>query len=144
MNDPEENTRVRRPLRSVGAVLAGLLADVVLSMGTDTALHATGIYPPWFQPMADHLWVLALGYRVGFTVVGGYLTARLAPARPMRHVVVLLGIGTVLGVLGVLVNWNKGPEFGPHWFSLGIVATGVPSTWLGGVLHVRLTARRKQ
>lgn len=93
--------------------------------------------------MADHLWVLALAYRIVFAVAGGYVTARLAPTRPMRHVLVLLIIGTVLGLLGVLSSWNKGPEYGPLWFSLGIVITCVPSTWLGGLLHAKRIALAK-
>jgi hypothetical protein len=36
-----------RSLRSVAAVLAGLLAIIVLSLGTDVVLHALSIYPPW-------------------------------------------------------------------------------------------------
>jgi peptidoglycan/LPS O-acetylase OafA/YrhL len=128
-------------LRSIGAVLAGLLANFALSGGTDAGLHATGIYPPMFQPMADHLWALALTYRVVFAVVGGFLTARLAPTQPMRHVMALGGIGTVLGVLSVLATWNKGPEFGPHWFSMCVTITGLPCTVLGGVLHARRIAR---
>jgi uncharacterized membrane protein required for colicin V production len=66
-------------LRSIGAVLAGVVAVIVLSLGTDVVLHATGIYPPWFQPMAGGLWVLALGYRIVYGVAGGYIAARLAP-----------------------------------------------------------------
>ncbi|MFN7022385.1 MAG: hypothetical protein ACK4WH_13795 [Phycisphaerales bacterium] len=143
MNAPATTTQPRRVLRSVGAVMAGLVANIVLSGATDAALHATGIYPPMFRPMADQLWALALAYRVVFAVVGGFLTARIAPARPMRHVLVLLGIGAALGVLGALANWNKGPEFGPHWFSIGIVVTGAASTWLGGVLYADQRARMK-
>lgn len=145
MSEVPTNKEPRRVLRSVVAVLAGLLANIVFSGSTDFAMHATGVYPPMFQPMDDHLWVCALTYRIVFAVVGGVLTARLAPTGPMRHVWVLAGIGAVLGLLGVLFTWNKGPEFGPHWFSLGIVATGVPSTWLGGVLHARaLLARNRE
>lgn len=33
-------------LRSIAAVLAGLLAVIILSLGTDIALHATGVFPP--------------------------------------------------------------------------------------------------
>ena len=140
MNDAQTTTSSGLMRRSIGAVVAGILANVVLSMGTDAALHASGIYPRWFTPMADHLWALALAYRIVFAVVGGYLTARLAPTRPTRHVLVLLIIGSVLGLLGVLSGRNKGPEYGPFWFSLGIVIAGVPFTWLGGLLHARRIA----
>ena len=41
-----ETRRPRRMLRRIGAVLADLLAIVIISTATDTALHATGVYPP--------------------------------------------------------------------------------------------------
>jgi len=66
-----ETQSPRRMLRSIGAVLAGVLAVIILSLGTDIILHASGIYPPWFQPMADGLWVLALAYRIVYGVAGG-------------------------------------------------------------------------
>lgn len=124
-------------LRSVLAVVAGVLAVFILSLVTDVVLHATGIYPPWFQPMADALWVFALAYRIVYGIAGGYVTAWLAPARPMTHVIVLGAVGFVLSILGVAANWNKGPEFGPKWFSLALVATALPCAWLGGKLRVK-------
>jgi len=50
-------------LRRLGAVLAGLVTLAVLSLGTDVALHASGCYPPWGEPMADALF-LATAYRI--------------------------------------------------------------------------------
>jgi len=54
----------RRVLRRIGAVLAGMILIVMLDIGLDVIMHATGIYPPWFQPMASGLWLLAIGYRM--------------------------------------------------------------------------------
>ena len=45
--------------------------------------------------MSHALFVLAFSYRAVFDVFGCYLTARLAPARPMLHAMVLGGIGLV-------------------------------------------------
>jgi hypothetical protein len=42
--DVSETHRPRRMLRSIGAVLAGLLAIIILSSATDIALHATGVF----------------------------------------------------------------------------------------------------
>jgi hypothetical protein len=140
MSEPATTTLPRRVLRSVGAVFAGLLANIVLSGAIDAALYATGIYPARPEPMADHLWALALTYRVVFAVVGGFLTARLAPARPMRHAMVLGGIETVLSVPFVLVNWNK-PEFGPHWFAISVAITALPCAAFGGWLYATRIAR---
>jgi hypothetical protein len=78
----------RRLLRSTGAVLLGFVTVVVLSLGTDQVLHLLQVYPPWGQPMHDPgLNLLALSYRIVYTVLGGYITARFAPRNPMRNAV---------------------------------------------------------
>ena len=77
--------RPRRIGRSIGAVLAGALASIVLSIGTDAALRRTGIFPPLGQPMNDALLLLATAYRTVYGVAGSYIAARLAPDRPMAH-----------------------------------------------------------
>ncbi len=118
--------------KTIGVVLVGFLVVVVLSLGTDVVLHATGIYPPWFQPMSQGLWVLALAYRVVYGILGGYVTARLAFLRPMAHALWLGMLGTLLSIIGVAMHWNKGPEFGPKWFNLALVATAIPCSLIGG------------
>lgn len=129
-----ETHHPRRVLRSIGAVLAGFFAVIILSLATDVVLHATGIYPPWFQPMADGLWILATVYRIVYGVAGGYITARLAPDRPMAHALALGLAGLALSIAGVAANWNKGPEYGPKWFSLAVIAMAIPCAWVGGRL----------
>lgn len=136
-----ETQHPRRTLRSIGAVLAGVLTVIVLSLGTDVVLHATGIYPPWFQPMADALWVLALAYRIVYGIAGGYIAARLAPNRSMAHALALGVVGLALSIAGVAANWNKGREYGPKWFSLALIATALPCAWIGGVIRLRARAK---
>ncbi|WP_246136995.1 MULTISPECIES: hypothetical protein [Myxococcus] len=134
----------RRVARSVGAVLAGLLVNALLSTGTDAVLHATGIYPPVGQPMSDALFGLATAYRVVFGILGFYVTARLAPDRPMRHVLWLGVVGLALSTLGAVATWGKGPEFGPTWYPLLLIATVMPCAWVGGRLgEARLSAARR-
>src|SRR6266571_5637153 len=108
----------RHVLRSLGAVLAGVISIVVVSLATDVVLHATGIYPPWFQPMADPLWVLALAYRLVYNTAGCYLAARLAPSKPMAHALIVGLVGLISSIVGVAMHWNAGPEFGPKWFAI--------------------------
>lgn len=124
----------RRILRSAGAVLAGLLFIIIITTATDALLHATGIFPPWGQPMSDSLFLLALAYRIVYGVAGGYLTARLAPDQPVKHAVVLGVIGFVLSLGGTVATWNRGPEFGPKWYSLALMVIAIPTAWLGGKL----------
>ncbi len=131
-------------LKSIAAVLAGILLVVILSLGTDILMHATGIFPPWFQPMSTALWLLATAYRIVYGIAGGYITARLAPDRPMRHAVILGLIGLVMSIAGAAGTLNKGPEFGPTWYPLSLVVTALPCAWLGGKLFVSKLHSRAQ
>ena len=129
-------------LRSIGAVFGGVVTVIVLSLATDVILHATGIYPPWFQPMADALWVLALAYRIVYGVLGGYVAARFASNQQMKHALIVGFIGLALTIVGVAMHWNKGPEFGPKWFNLGLVFTALPCAWAGGRLAIARPRRQ--
>jgi hypothetical protein len=129
-----ETERPRR-LQSVWAVLAGLLAVIFVTTVTDAALHATGVFPPFGQPMADALFMLATAYRVVYGVAGGYVAARLAPHGPVRHAVAVGVIGSLLGAAGAVATWERGPAFGPKWYSLAVIAIAVPSAWVGGILR---------
>ncbi len=120
--------------RSVGAVVAGFAVIVALSLGTDQVLHILKVYPPWGEPMAGVLFVVATAYRVVYTLLGGYITARLAPHAPVRHALILGLAGLVAGILGVIANIAK-PELGPLWYSIAVAVTGPPCAWLGGVLY---------
>ena len=124
----------RSILRSVGAVVAGLLFVIIITTATDAVMHATGIFPPWGQPMSDSLFLLAFAYRIVYGVAGGYLTALLAPGKPLKHALVLGVIGFVLSVAGAAATWNRGPEFGPKWYPLALIVIAIPTAWLGGKL----------
>jgi hypothetical protein len=126
----------RRPLRSAGALFAGLIVDFVLSLGTDVVLHASGVFPPWGQTMADSLFALAFGYRLVFNAASGYVTARLAPDRPLGHALALGCVGLVLSLVGVVLTLTKGPELGPLWYPIAIAASALPCAWVGGRLFV--------
>ena len=129
-----ETRHPRRRLRSIGAVLAGLLFVIIITTITDAILHATGIYPPWGLPMADSLFLVAFAYRIVYGIAGGYITARLAPHRPMMHALILGLLGLVLSLLGALATWNRGPEFGPKWYPISLVVIAIPTAWIGGKL----------
>lgn len=128
--------RPRRRGRSILAVLAGFVVIFVLSLGTDQILHATGIYPPWGQTMSDSLFDLATAYRILYGVFGCWVAARLAPARPMAHAMVLGVIGLVLSLAGLVVAQKQGPELGPLWYSIAIVAIALPCAWAGGWIRL--------
>jgi surface polysaccharide O-acyltransferase-like enzyme len=130
-----ETHRPRRILRSIGAVLAGLFVIIILSSATDMALHASGIFPPFGQPMADGLFLLATAYRIVYGVAGSYLAARLAPDRPMQHALALGVVGLAISIAGAAATWNAGPTFGPKWYPLAVIAIALPCAWAGGRLR---------
>jgi hypothetical protein len=127
-----------RGFRSVGAILAGLFFNAFLSSATDMLLVAVGVFPPlrdFGNPAAygDSLLLLALIYRTLFGVLGCYVTARLAPSRPMTHAIALGCIGLTVGVIGAVVAW----ETWTHWYSLAIIAVTLPSAWIGARIYQR-------
>lgn len=120
--------------RSLAAIAGGFFAAAIVTTLVDGVLHATGVFPPLdAPPMSRGLFALAFAYRVGFDIGGGWLTARLAPNRPMLHAKVVGGIGLVLSTAGAVAMWHAGPA----WYSLGNIAIALPCPWFGGWWFVR-------
>ena len=121
-------------IRSIGAVLAGLVTIFATHIGTDQVMHELKIFPPLGEPMNDpSLNALALAYRCVFSVLGCYITARLAPRSPMAHALALGGIGVLLSGAGYFAT--KDMNLGPSWYPLSLVASSLPCAWLGGMLY---------
>jgi len=130
-----ETRAPRRLGRSIRAVLAGIAACVVLSLGTDMLLHVAGVFPALGQPMSDQLFLLATAYRVVYNIAGSYIAARLAPDRPMTHALWLGAVGMVVCAVGAVATWNKGPAFGAHWYPVALIVLAMPCAWAGGLLQ---------
>ena len=134
----------KKIFKSIGAVLAGFILTLILTRGLDILLESTGIFPS-VEEQQKHgfniLWmnILAIIYRVVFTIIGGYVTAKLAPSKPMKHVLILGIIGTIIAIIGNIVVANI-PEMAnvlPLWFSIALVITAFPSIWIGGKLATK-------
>ncbi len=119
--------------KSIGAVLAGIVVGAVLSIGTDLALAALHVFPP-LGSTAFLPWMLAVAlvYRCVYTFASGYLTAMLAPQRPMRHVIILGIVGILVSSAGVVAGW----KLSEHWYPIALVVIALPCAWLGGRLRV--------
>jgi hypothetical protein len=126
----------KNTLRSTGAVVAGALAGIILSIGTDMLLRSASIFPALGQSMSNSLFLLATAYRAVYGVGGAYITARLAPTRPMLHALVLGALGFAASAVGAIVTWNSVPSLGPHWYPLALSALAIPPAWLGGKLRL--------
>jgi uncharacterized membrane protein len=126
--------------KSIWAIVAGVLFVIAVTTLVDIVLHAIGVYPPLNQPIDDKGALLATAYRVVISVAGAWLTARLAPDKPVQHALMLGYVGVVLGLIALAVTWNKG--LGPRWYPVALVVLAIPQCWAGGKLY-ELQARRQ-
>jgi len=120
-------------LKSIGAIIAGFALGAILSIVTDFLLEKLGIISrDNFKQTSVILICLVIIYRFIFNVTGCYLTAKLAPNNPMKHVIIIGIIGTVLSILGSLAMWDKAIPF----YNIAIILISFPSAWLGGKLFL--------
>ena len=126
--------------RSIAAVAGGFLVTAVLSTAMDAVMHGTSVFPPMGQAMSDGLYLWAAAYRAAFTVLGGYVTARLAPRAALRHAVILAFIGVLAATAGTVATWNLGPEFGPKWYPISLIVTALPCVLAGAWIVTRSDA----
>jgi hypothetical protein len=84
--------------------------------------------------MSDKLFLIATIYRTVYAILGSYITARLAPDRPMAHALIGGIIGLILGSVGAAATWSR-TELGPHWYPLALVVTALPCASIGGKIR---------
>jgi hypothetical protein len=89
----------RRIGRSTLAILAGSILVVILSIATDLLMHSIGLRPQLGQAMSDRILAVATIYRSVYSILGGYIAARLAPYQPMLHALWGGVIGFVLAII---------------------------------------------
>ena len=93
--------------------------------------------------MADSLLALATVYRTAYSVLGAYVTARLAPSSPMFHALIGALIGIGVSTIGAIVTWNAGPQYGPHWYPIALIVLALPTAWAGGRIREAQIANAK-
>ena len=122
-------------LKSLGAIAAGFVVVGILHTMTDLGLEKAAIFPPPNEPAALETKYLAIAaiYRNIYNVFGSWITARLAPNRPIGHAIVLGMLGSLANVVGGVIMW----KIGAHWYPFLLAALALPSCWLGGVLGNR-------
>ncbi len=125
--------------KSIGAVVAGFIFIVVTHTGTDAILEGAGVLPKGNLFVGAGLILIVIGYRAVFSLIGCYLTAKLAPQNPMKHALALGVIGVVLSAVGAIVA----ADLGPSWYAWTLVVISLPIAWLGGKLYEPRSRRNK-
>jgi hypothetical protein len=118
--------------RLILSILAGLFTCAILSSAVDHVFHTTGVYPPYGVAYFDtDLYLMAFAYRAVFAIFGSWLTAELAREQANKAVWIVGIIGSLLWLAGAIAMW----EYGPAWYSIIGVVTGIPFALIGGKLH---------
>ncbi len=118
-------------LKSIGAILAGFIFVVAVSIVTDIILTQAGIMKHPFDQNTNMFIGLVILYRNVYSTIGSYITASLAPSKPMRHAMIGGFIGFVLSIVGAIVMKDEGPS----WYAISLIVLALPSAWLGGKLR---------
>jgi hypothetical protein len=120
-------------VRSIMAVLGGWMAVGVLVVITDLVLgrmypqaYVAGRIPP------DSLSALSLATSIVYSIVGGWLTARIAARRKWNHVCALVAWGLLMGIASAVFTWGKIQ----HWHQIGLIVGWIPAVILGGYLRI--------
>jgi hypothetical protein len=119
-------------IRSISAIVAGY----VVFGASSALLFATSGHDPHLMPGAGFL-VGSIVYGAGFSMLAGYLSARLAPTRPLAHAAALAALVGVIALASMVVEWHAGSI----WSELVVIFFLAPSALLGGYLR---TTRRGQ
>lgn len=122
-------------LRRMGAVLAGFFLISLLGFLADTVLQQLGILPiPTEHKFETRHALLALFYHLLFAVLGGFVTARLAPDHPIAHAITLGILGIVISTLGLIAIIMQ--DLAPAWYGWSLIVFSIPVTWIGGKLAI--------
>jgi hypothetical protein len=126
-------------MRSVLAVVAGFVFIAAFAIGTDALVRSVvpGAFDATGRTDSVPLLLFTICYVGVWAVAGCWLTARLAPNRPMRHAMILGVLGLAFNVMGSIAAWDTAPA----WFHLVSLALVLPFAWLGGRLRERQLAR---
>lgn len=121
-------------LKSIGAVLAGLIFIGVTHSTTDAILESIGVLPKGHLNVSTLLILFVIFYRAAFSFIGCYLTAKLAPKNPMNHTLLLGGLGAILSAVGAIVTADM--NIGPAWYPWTLAITALPLAWAAGRLYL--------
>ncbi len=125
---------MKKNLKSTGAVLAGFVTIFILSGVTSAILVNIGVYPNGKLPLHGSPLVI-IGILVSqaiFYMAGCFVTAKLAPFKPIRHVLVVGGVGAILNLLTALGMMKDTASF---WFFLALAIMSLSIAWLSGKLY---------
>ncbi len=123
-------------LRSILAVVAGNISWAVLWVGSN-AILAT-LFPAQYKAEKKEyvpMLLLLIIMSFIFSIIAGYLTARIAERKEIAHTIVLGVLQLAMGVAAQMANYDALPL----WYHLVFLALLIPGNVLGGMLRTGKT-----
>jgi|GEM_PF-4612956 len=115
--------------RSSRAVYTGLIVILALTLIGAFAAKLLGLIGTGTVPPENTLLLFNSSIAL-IMMVGGYVTAKLAPGNAKDHTI---SLGVILTVLGLVASIGFSlSHYGPNWFGWLLVLSGLPFAWLGG------------
>ena len=125
-------------LRSIVAIVVGFVLIGALAMGTDMVVMQA--VPSAFDDAGRTrdigILMLMAAYVAVYAITGCYVTARLAPNRPMRHALILGALGLAMNIAATVSLWGTAPA----WYHILNLVLVMPYAWIGGRLRERQLA----
>ncbi|MBI4891386.1 MAG: hypothetical protein HY821_12235 [Acidobacteria bacterium] len=118
--------------RSILAVLAGWASVGALVVLTDLILMK--LFPHGYTPgqmPSDTTSAISLFTSTAYSILGGWITAALAPSYPWRHVVALCIWGELMAGLSMAFTMGQVQI----WYQLGLIALWLPAIAIGAFLR---------
>src|SRR5262249_12978878 len=117
--------------RSILCIFVGFVVVVLLSLGTDILLHQIAGFPKLGSLYSEEQFRWATAYRTVYGIAGSYVTAALAPRRPMKCSLIGAAIGLALNIVGAVLAWSHVETMGPHWYPIALGIGALPTAWMG-------------
>jgi hypothetical protein len=129
--------------RSILAIVVGFVLTGALNVGTQMLLQgaAPEMFPPAGTPNVNMTSLLLIcAYVAVYGVLGCYVTARLAPSRPLLHALSMGGLALAMSIPMTMSAWNDAPA----WFNVYNLLAVMPYAYLGGRIRERELERGGQ
>ena len=84
--------------------------------------YVQGKVPP------DQLSAISLATSVLWSVVGGWVTVRIAASKPWHHILGLIVWGELMGIASAFMTWGQMQS----WYQIGLIALWAPAVIAGG------------
>ena len=124
-------------MRSVLAVIVGFAAMAIAVIAA-TVVAMRLLYPkaePGLLPAPTTAWLAVnFAYSLGAAMLGGWLTAYLAPRAPFAHAVALAVVAVAMALPGIFGGGSPGQ---PDWYPPVMAALAAGGILLGGKLARR-------